>query len=35
LFAIALTLWSLYLYLHVKTPYRFEIPERQNSISAN
>jgi len=26
LFTIALTLWSLYLYLHVKEPYRFEIP---------
>ncbi len=26
LFAIALTIWSLYLYLHVKEPYCFEIP---------
>ena len=26
-YTIALTLWSLYLYLHVDDPYRFEIPE--------
>ena len=26
IFTIALTLWSLYLYLRVKDPYRFEIP---------
>ena len=25
-FTIALTLWSLYLYLHVEEPYRFELP---------
>ena len=26
LFSVALALWSLYLYLHVKDPYRFELP---------
>ncbi len=26
-FAVALALWSLYLYLHVKEPYHFKIPE--------
>jgi hypothetical protein len=25
-YTIALTIWSFYLYLHVKKPYRFEIP---------
>lgn len=25
-YTIALTLWSMYLYLHVKNPYRFELP---------
>lgn len=31
-FSIALTLWSLYLYLHVKEPYRFEIPASNKSV---
>ena len=35
LFTIALTLWSLYLYLHVKDPYRFEIPIPGKKISVD
>jgi hypothetical protein len=31
-FTIALTLWSLYLYLHVKEQYRFEIPASNKSV---
>ena len=30
-FSMALALWSLYLYLHVKEPYRFEMPEPRRS----
>lgn len=31
-FSIGLALWSLYLYLHVKDPYRFVIPESRGAL---
>lgn len=32
IFTIFLAVWSLYLYLHVKDPYRFEIPENGKEV---
>lgn len=33
-YMIALTFWSLYLYLHVKNPYCFEIPGQEKKVSS-
>ena len=33
-YMIALTFWSLYLYLHVKDPYCFEIPGQEKKVSS-